>query len=51
MITDHAKGISPVNRRTVLVVNYFFVFLEVFCCFVIAIYDLVQDVEAVFHLP
>ena len=38
-----------VRRRMVLVVNLF-VFLELLSCFVVAILDLVRDVEAIFHL-
>ena len=34
----------------VLVVN-FFVFLKEMFCFVVAIFDKVHDVEAIFHLP
>ena len=39
-----------VQRRMVLVVNYF-VFLKLFILVVVAISDLVHDVEAIFHLP
>ena len=49
-------GLKPckqdIQRRMVLVVN-FFIFLKkkFFFCFVVAICDLVHDVEAIFHLP
>ena len=40
-----------VQRRMISVVN-FFVFLRfLFFCFVVAICDLVHDVETIFHLP
>ena len=39
-----------VQRRRVLVVN-FFLFFYFFFCFVGAIFDLAHDVEAIFHLP
>ena len=40
-----------VQRRMVLVVN-FFIFLKFkLLCLVVAICDLVHDVEAIFHLP
>ena len=39
---------ARVQRKIVLVVNFFIFF---FCCSVVAVSDLVQDVEAIFHLP
>ena len=41
---------TGVQHRMVLVVN-FFVFLKSLFCFVVAIYDLAQYTEAIFHLP
>ena len=37
----------------VLVVNFYliFVIISFFFCFVVTIFDLVHDVEAIFHLP
>ena len=47
------RGIYPtskgVQRRMVLMVN--FIFLISLFCFVVATYDLVYDVEALFPLP
>ena len=31
--------------------NFFEFFIIIFFCFVFAIFDLVHDVEAIFHLP
>ena len=42
------QGVQP---RMFLVVNFFFEFLKYFFFFVVAIYDLVHDVEAIFHFP
>ena len=39
-----------VQSRMVSVVN-FFLFSNIFFCFVVAIFDLVHDVEPIFHLP
>ena len=49
--TDYiAPTMHRVQRRMISVVN-FFVFLRLlFFCFVIAIYDLVHDVESIFHV-
>ena len=47
MYNLHIEG---VQRRRVLVVNFFVNFETKFFCFVVAICDLVHDVEAVFYL-
>ena len=39
-----------VQRRMISVVNYFRIFEIIIFCFVVAICDLVHDVEAIFHL-
>ena len=51
--------LKGVQRRQVLVVNFcwqvlvvnLFISLKLFFCFVVATFDLVHDVEAIFHLP
>ena len=45
------KIISRVLRRMVLVVILFIFFTFLFFCFIVAMCDLVHDVEAIFHLP
>ena len=42
--------IQDAQGRMVLVVN-FFVFLKKLFCFVVAIFSLMHNVEAIFHLP
>ena len=39
-----------VQRRMISVVNFFFFLKFLFSCFVVAICDLVHDVETIFHL-
>ena len=48
---DHLERFvnQAVQRRMVLVVNDFVDLI--FFCFVVAIFDLVHDLEAIFHLP
>ena len=43
-------GIQGVQHRMVLVVNSFKLLILIFFCFVVAMSDLVHDVEAIFHL-
>ena len=45
---NEAHLIQGVQRRIVLVVNFFYIFEIIFFFFVVAIFDLVQDVEAIF---
>ena len=42
--------IQGVQRRTVLVVNFFCIFKKKFFLFVVAIFDLVHDVEPIYGL-
>ena len=44
--THDDNSLEEVQGRMVLVVNFF-----VFLFFVVAIFDLVHDVETIFHLP
>ena len=44
------KFMQGVKRMMVLVVNFFIFFLIFFFCFIVAIFDKVHDVEAIFHL-
>ena len=40
-----------VQDRMVLVVNFFRFFENIFFCFVVAMFNLMHDVEAIFPLP
>ena len=44
---DNGHGLQ---RRMILVVNVFHIFEIIIFCFVVAICDLVYDVETIFHL-
>ena len=48
-LNKHAESSHGVKRMMISVDNIF-VFLKIFFCFVVAICDLVHDVETVFHL-
>ena len=43
-------SIHGVQRRMISVDNFFHIFEIIIFCFVVAICDLVQDVETIFHL-
>ena len=43
--------IQGVQRRRVLVVNFFRILKKKCFCFVVAIFDLMHDAETIFHLP
>ena len=47
---ESAENKQGVQRRVVLVVNSFIFLKLYFCCFVVAIFDLVYDVEAIHRL-
>ena len=48
---SHLTLKQGVQCRMVLVVNFFDFFFNFYFCFVVAIFDLVHNVEAIFHLP
>ena len=48
---EYAGIYQGVERRMVLVVIFFLKILTFVLCFVVAMNDLVHDVETIFHIP
>ena len=48
--TFSRQPIHGVQRRMISVVNFFRIFEIIIFCFVVAICDLLHDVETIFHL-